>query len=131
MNEPIDAVNAAPGDWHTVTPRLVAHDAQGLVDFLSNVFGATGAYDPVSPSIVIIGDSRLMISEAGSRGRRCAFLYVYVNDVDATYQRALQRGATSVEAPFDTPYGDRRCMIEDTWGNAWQIAAHKGVRDAA
>jgi uncharacterized glyoxalase superfamily protein PhnB len=35
-------------------------------------------------------------------------------------------GARSLEEPFDTPYGDRRCMIEDKWGNTWQIATQMG-----
>ena len=59
-----------------------------------------------------------MIREAGARSRKGAFLYVYVGDADSTYRRALERGATSIEEPFDTPYGDRRCMVEDEWGNA-------------
>jgi PhnB protein len=54
----------------------------------------------------------------------------YVNDADATYQRALNAGARSLEEPFDTPYGDRRCMVEDKWGNTWQIATQMGERDA-
>ncbi len=63
-----------------------------------------------------------MISGAGLRNVMTAFLYVYVNDADAAYQRALKAGARSLEAPFDTPYGDRRCMVEDQWENIWQIA---------
>ena len=51
-----------------------------------------------------------------------AFLYVYVDDADATYRRAVAAGARSLEAPIDTPYGDRRAMVEDRWGNTWQIA---------
>ena len=54
-----------------------------------------------------------MISDAGTRNRMTAFLYVYVNDADATYRRALNAGAHSLEEPFDTPYEDRRCMVED------------------
>jgi uncharacterized glyoxalase superfamily protein PhnB len=107
-----------------VTPRIVAHDVRGLVEFLSYVFGAVGTYDPAAPSVIRIGDSNLMISEAGPRGPKGAFLYVYVSDADSTYRRALEWGARSVEEPFDTPYGDRRCMVEDRWGNTWQIAVH-------
>ncbi len=66
-----------------------------------------------------------MVSEAGARDPRGAFLYVYVSDADSAYRRALARGATSIEEPFDTLYGDRRCMVEDNWGNTWQIAVHK------
>ena len=114
--------HAAPAGWHTVTPRIVVRDASGLVDFICDVFGAVGKFDPKSPSIVTIGDSKVMISEAGARGPHAAFLYVYVGDPDSVYTRALDRGAVSVEEPFDTPYGDRRCMVEDPWGNAWQVA---------
>ena len=59
-----------------------------------------------------------------------AFLYVYVNDTDATYQRALDAGARSLEKPADMHYGDRRGMVEDKWGNTWQIATHPGQRVA-
>jgi hypothetical protein len=44
-----------------------------------------------------------------------AFLCVYVNDSDATFRRAIEAGARSIEEPFNTPYGDRRCMGEDEW----------------
>ena len=43
-------------------------------------------------------------------------------DADATYARALAAGARSLEPPTDMPYGDRRAMVEDAWGNTWQIA---------
>lgn len=120
--------NLAPPGWHTVTPRIVARDAGELVDFLAYVFEAAGTYDPESPSMIAIGDSKVMISEAGPRAPKGAFLYVYVRDVDATYRRAVARGAGSLEEPFDTPYGDRRCMIEDRWGNTWQIAVYRSPR---
>ena len=58
-----------------------------------------------------------------------AFLYVYVSDTDATYRRALDAGARALEAPSVTPYGDRRCMVEDKWGKTWQIATYMGNRD--
>ena len=119
-----------PPGWHTVTPRIIAHNASELVDFLSYVFEAVANRDPTSPSIVEIGDSKVMISEAGARDAKAAFLYVYVPELDSTYGRALERGAVSIEEPFDTPYGDRRCMIEDRWGNTWQIAVHRPRKDA-
>jgi PhnB protein len=113
--------NAPPG-WHTITPRLVAQNASDLVEFLTHVFGASARYESTAPAIVEIGDSKIMVSEATSRAASTAFLYVYVSDVEFTYRRALEQGASSVEEPFDTPYGDRRCMVEDKWGNIWQIA---------
>ena len=123
--------DAAPPGWHSVTPRIVARNARRLVEFLSYVFGASGEFQSTAPSIVQIGDSKVMISEAGERDPSTAFLYVYVVDVGATYARALERKATSTEPPFDTPYGDRRCMIQDDWGNTWQIASCHGSPDAA
>jgi PhnB protein len=60
-----------------------------------------------------------------------SFLYVYVPDTDEIYRRALQAGARSLEEPSDMPYGDRRAMVEDRWGNTWQIATYKGGHNAA
>jgi PhnB protein len=94
----------------------VAHEPKQLIEFLIQVFGATGEYRQDRPSEVRIGDSLLMISDAGTRSPMTAFLYVYVNDTDATYRRAVDAGTHVLEEPFDTPYGDRRCMIEDEWG---------------
>jgi len=54
-----------------------------------------------------------------------ACLYVYVPDVDATYRRAVRSRARVLEKPLDTPYGDRRCMDADRWGNTWQIATRR------
>jgi len=120
-----------PEGWHTVTPRIVANDAKGLVEFLAQVFEASGEYRETAPSQLRIGDSIVMISEAGVRPAMTAFLYVYVDDTDAIYRRALAAGARSLEAPTNTPYGDRRCMVEDNWGNTWQIATRPSDRDAA
>jgi len=128
MSEPVDPVHHTPAGWHTVTPRIVVDDVRGLVEFVSFVFGATGTYELAAPSILTIGDSIVMVSETGPRGAQSAFLYVYISDLDATYRRALERGARSIEAPFVTPYGDRRCMVEDHWGNLWQIATYTRKR---
>jgi uncharacterized glyoxalase superfamily protein PhnB len=113
---------SAPAGWHTVTPRIRAHDAKALVEFLARVFGATGEYQKTAPAVIRIGDSQILISDAGERNPMTAFLYVYVADADATHRRAVEAGARTLEEPFDTPYGDRRCMVEDRWGNTWQIA---------
>jgi uncharacterized glyoxalase superfamily protein PhnB len=69
-----------------------------------------------------IGDSVIMISGAGARDPAPAFLYVYVPSTDETYRRAIEAGARSLEEPTDLPYGDRRGMVQDKWGNTWQIA---------
>jgi PhnB protein len=128
MKETNSRSHFAPEGWHTITP-IVAPDAKQLVEFLKHVFGGTGEYRQTVPCEIRIGDSVLMISDAGIRSPQTAFLYVYVNDTDATYHRALGAGARSLEEPSDMPYGDRRCMVEDPWGNTWQIATHMGERD--
>jgi uncharacterized glyoxalase superfamily protein PhnB len=102
----------------------VVHDAARLVEFLKQAFGATGDFRTDIPSMITVGDSLLMVSSVGPRDVMPAFLYLYVEDIDETYHRALKAGAETVEEPFDTPYGDRRGMVKDPCGNIWQIATH-------
>ena len=116
---------STPDGWHSVTPRLVVQDPALLVRFLESTFDASGEYSADAPTQMKIGDSIVMVSSTGARDAHPAFLYVYVDDVDATYRRALQAGATSIEEPQDLPYGDRRAMLKDPCGNDWQIATHK------
>jgi len=123
--EETTTVTRVPPGRHTVTPRIVVQDAAGLIQFLKQTFNATGHVQSNRPSEIVIGDSVIMISDSGLRESMPAFLYVYVDDVDATYRRALNAGATSVEEPLDLPYGDRRGMVRDAWGNLWQIATHQ------
>ena len=115
---------AIPEGWHSVTPRLVVHDPARLVRFLKQAFGATGDFRTDIPSEIRIGDSIVMVSGVGPREAMPAFLYLYVDDIDATYQRALEEGAVSLEEPRNLPYGDRRGMVVDPCGNMWQIATH-------
>ena len=115
-----------PDGWPTLVPRIVVDEPEKLVGFIKHVFGATGDYRPERPVELRIGESMLMISGANGVEARTAFLYVYVVDTDATYRRALDAGATSVEDPREMPYGDRRAVISDAWGNMWQIATHSG-----
>jgi uncharacterized glyoxalase superfamily protein PhnB len=122
--------SSAPEGWHTVTPRIVVSDVEQLIDFLRHTFGAEGEFRAAMPSEMKIGDSIVMVSGAGVRDTVTAFLYVYVEDADATYQRALDAGAQSLEAPMDLPYGDRRGMVKDPWNNIWQIATRKGTLSA-
>jgi len=108
-----------------VTPRLVAADPERLVAFLREAFGASGEVHAGRPAELRIGDSIVMVSGAEARDAVRAFLYLYVEDADATHARAITCGATSREEPWDTPYGDRRGMIEDPAGNLWQIATRR------
>jgi uncharacterized glyoxalase superfamily protein PhnB len=115
-----------PPGWHTVTPRIVVPDHQRFVQFLHDVFHAYGKARPNAPTELRIGDSLILISEGGGlRESMPAFLYVYVEDTDATYTRAITAGAVSLEPPSEMHHGDRRAMVKDPWGNLWQIATHR------
>ena len=121
-----------PAGWHTVTPRIVVRNPENLIEFLKAVFHAQGEYRTGLPAEMRIGDSVVMVSgDDGLRGPMPAFLYVYVEDTDSTYERAIAAGATTLEKPADMPYGDRRAMVRDASGNTWQIATHKYVLSVA
>jgi len=116
-----------PDGWRAVTPRLFTRDVAGLVHFLQTVFDAKGALNEGRTSELRIDDAMLMVSDGGGvRDPTAAFLYVYVPDADLTYGRAVAAGAETLEPPADTPYGDRRATVRDSWGNIWQIATHRG-----
>jgi PhnB protein len=75
-----------------------------------------------------IGDS-MVVMEVGDPphpGGTPASIYVYIDDVDAAYQRALAAGATSVAAPENEPYQERAAGIKDSFGNTWWIATYTG-----
>ena len=116
-----------PDGRRTVIPRVITDDVAGLVGFLKIVFGAIGELQSGAPTEMRIGDSVVMISDGGgAREAMPAFLYVYVENADETYQRAIAAGAQSIERPADMPYGDRRAMVRDSWGTVWQIATYRG-----
>ena len=96
-------------------------DLAGQVEFLRSVFDATGEIHAGRPAEIRIGDSLLLVAPAGERQLFPASL-VYVADVDDTYRRALEAGALGLEEPLPTPYGDRRAMLRDPFGNVFQIA---------
>lgn len=110
-----------PG-YRSVTPRMVVGDLGGAVRFLREVLGATGDAVAGRPAEMRVGDSLIMVTEAGEREVFPAFLYVYVEDADSAYERAIMAGAVSIEAPSQTPYGDRRAMVRDPFGNVFQLA---------
>ena len=116
-----------PPGWHNLTPRLFAEDAQSLVSFLKSVFLAEGEYADGRPSELRIGDSIIMVSDAEVRGSYSACLYVYVADLEATYARAISAGVEVIEELLQTPYGDRRAVVIDRWGNMWQIAQYQSA----
>ncbi|OLT14509.1 bleomycin resistance protein [Pseudonocardia sp. CNS-139] len=97
-------------------------DPAGAVDFLRAVFGAAGDVPQGRPAEIRIGDALVMVSGTEEREAFPVFLHVYVDDADAAFRRAADAGATVLEEPFDTPYGDRRAMVRDPFGNVFQIA---------
>lgn len=124
--------------FHTVTPYLVVQDAPGLIDFVKRVFGAEETFRAVGSAggihaEVRIGDSMLMIGggapELPWRGEPWpTALHIYVEDTDAVFQRALDAGGTSIQAPADQFYGERSGGVKDPFGNHWYIATGKGDR---
>jgi uncharacterized glyoxalase superfamily protein PhnB len=97
-------------------------DPKTQVELLRFVIEATGEVHPDRPAEIRIGDSLVMVASASERGPFPSILHVYVDDVDVTYQRALDADAVSLEEPLDSPYGDRRAMVRDPFGNVFQIA---------
>jgi uncharacterized glyoxalase superfamily protein PhnB len=130
------AVKPIPEGFHTVTPYLVAQGAGKLLDFLQQAFDAKvtdrmdGPDGKIGHAEVRIGDSVVMLADASGRWKATtSALYLYVNDTDATYKRALQSGATSVMEPANQFYGDRNAGVQDPAGNFWWIGTH--VEDVA
>ncbi|OBA78279.1 bleomycin resistance protein [Mycobacterium sp. 1164966.3] len=101
---------------------MVVNDVPAAVEFLRSAFGATGHAVADRPAEVRIGNSVVMVSQADDRAVFPAFLYIYVENAEDVYRRALAAGAFTVEEPLDTPYGDRRAMVRDLFGNVYQIA---------
>jgi uncharacterized glyoxalase superfamily protein PhnB len=115
-----------PDGWNTVTPRIITSKPEEMIRFVKEVFRGQGEFHVNRPAEIRIGDSLIMISDGGGlREAVSAFLYVYVENVDETYRRAVEAGAETLELPSDQPYGDRRAMVKDAWGNLWQMASRK------
>ena len=130
------AVDPVPKGYRTVTPYIVAEDADGLIEFLKNTFGAKEKFRAVGSAggrhaELHIEDSALMVGGGGAglawKGTPIpSAFHIYVRDCDAVYQQALQQGATSITQPADQPYGERSAGIKDAAGNHWYIATYKG-----
>ena len=125
-----DRKNWKPHSYSSVSPYLVVASAQAVIDFAKAVFGATELrrYEMPNGSIIHaeirIDDTVVMLGDGGPEFPPFASLiHVYVNDVDEIYERALEAGASSVEAP-KTREGDpdKRGSVKDPCGNTWTIA---------
>src|SRR5580700_10248915 len=105
------AVKPIPEGLHTVTPYLVVESVDQLIDFVKAAFGAKEVLRHKGPggatmhAEVKIGDSRVMLGQASERAKPTpSMLYLYVNDVDATYKQAIRAGGTSIMEPVDMFY---------------------------
>jgi PhnB protein len=124
-------VKPIPDGFHTVTPYLIVDGAEKLIGFMTEALGAQYDHKPakrpdgsIMHATLKIGDSMLMISDASEHAKTSrVMLYLYVPDVDASYQRALKAGATSVK-PTDQFYGDRSAGVKDAAGNQWFFGTH-------
>ena len=124
--------------FRTVTPYIVVANLHEEIDFIEKVFGAEGKIYGIGSaggfhSEYKIGDSMLMIGGGGKgstwQGTAVpAALHLYLEDVDAAYQRAMAEGATSLMPPTDMEYGERGAAIQDVGGNRWYIATATGPR---
>jgi uncharacterized glyoxalase superfamily protein PhnB len=116
--------------YRTVTPYLVVSDADAELAFLKSAFGGVETMCQRNPDNSVmhaeikIGDSLVMLGQAGDQWKpRNAALYVWIEDVDAIYEKALAAGATSESAPEDKPYGHRNAGVIDRNGITWWIGA--------
>ena len=133
-------VKPIPEGYHTATPYLVVHDAAKAIDFYKRALDAReimrmeGPPGKIGHAEIRIGDSVIMLSDdmgqAGTKsphtlGATTAGIFLYVNDVDASYQKAVSAGARAGNPPSDMFWGDRFGQLTDPFGHSWSIATHK------
>ncbi|HEX3510276.1 MAG TPA: VOC family protein [Solirubrobacteraceae bacterium] len=127
------------GGYPSLMPYLIVDGATEAIEFYADVLGATermripGPDGRIGHAELDIGDSVLMLAdenpEMGIRAPRgvggsAVMMYVYVDDVDDAFARAIAAGAKSVRDLEDRFYGDRACQLEDPFGHRWDIATH-------
>lgn len=128
-----EAVSFQPAGHSTVSVYMMADGAERVIDFAAAVFGGETLMlmkredGSVMHASIRIGDSTVMLSD-GTKDYPAfpVWLHVYVADVDATFQKALSHGATSIQEPSEKGDGDRRAGVKDAAGNSWWIATHVG-----
>ncbi|MGH9710649.1 MAG: VOC family protein, partial [Candidatus Acidiferrales bacterium] len=127
-----DAVPFIREGFHTITPYILVGGAAKFIDFMEEAFGAVEKGRVPMPNGKImhaevkLGDSMIELSDGNEQyAPSPVALHFYVEDVDASYARAMEAGAISTHAPVDQPYGDREAGIKDPFGNSWFIATPK------
>jgi PhnB protein len=132
-------VKPIPGGYPQLTPYLCVDDANQAIDFYTTVLGARERMRMDAPggkvghAELLIGDSLLMLAdefpEMGNRspktvGGTPVMISLYVDDVDAVFDRAVQAGAKPLRAVEMQFYGDRTGQFEDPFGHRWSVATH-------
>ena len=133
------AVNKIPKGYHTVTPALTVRNAAEAIAFYKKALGAEELVRMSSPdgkishaelkigdSIIFLGDE---IPDMGNKspqtlGGSSGSLFLYVEDVDKFYQRAVNAGAKSTMPPTDMFWGDRYGTFVDPYGQSWGVGTH-------
>jgi len=132
------SVKPRPEGYHSVTPYIIVDGAADAIAWYEKALGAREKYrlpmgDKIGHAEILIGDSHVMLSDEWpdydirspkQRGGPTATFMIYVDDVDAAFQHALDAGA-SVDKPVeDQFYGDRSGTILDPFGHKWTLATH-------
>ncbi len=133
-------VKAIPDGYPQVTPYLCIDGAAEAIEFYGKVFGATQRGDrmpapggKVGHAELQLGDSVIMLSDEfpdmnmrspKAVGGTPIVMSVYVEDVDAVFERAVQAGAATLRPVEDQFYGDRSGQFEDPFGHRWSVASH-------
>jgi PhnB protein len=132
------AVKPIPEAYPQVTPYLCVEGAGAAIDFYARVLGTTERMRMQTPEGTVshaelqLGDSLIMLAdefpELGVRSPKAfggspVTLSVYVEDVDAVFERAQQAGATVLRPLEDQFYGDRSGQFEDPFGHRWTVAS--------
>lgn len=124
-------VNFTPDGFHTVTPYLTVQGANQLLEFVKAAFDAEEVLCMKQPdgtirhAAVKIGNSMVELAEAKADWTPMpGAIHLYVSDTDVVYQKTLQAGATSLQAPADMYYGERSAAVKDPVGNHWYIATY-------
>jgi PhnB protein len=132
------AVQNPPEGYHSVTPYLTVDDARAALDFYKAAFGATEITrmemgGKIGHAEIRIGDSIIMLADEWpdygklspkTRGGATSSLMIYLPDVDAAYQRAIDAGATAERPVQDQFYGDRSGGVTDPFGHSWSLSTH-------
>ena len=125
------SIKPIPDNYPRVSPYLLSNDVGKTIDFVKDVFGAkeiermTLPDGTVNHGEVRIGDSVIMIGKANPQFPPSSpMLYVYVEDTDTAYKKALNAGAASIMEPSNQFYGDRNAGVKDSDGIQWWIASH-------